>query len=905
MISKRKNSIETRCGWGREFAGGVARIASYTAGLACFFATSIAQAGPASPYPVQIQQPNGVTFQAYARGDEFQNWTETAAGYTVVKNPTTGAYEYAVGDALGNPVPSGVEVVSDGAAVNVPQSQWPPKHLRPPRNDALEQYQADFLNSIRATRASGGATFSSPVTGTWAPTPVTGSKKILMVLVNFQNVSLQPGALTYWGNIVHSTSAPSVAKYYQDNSFSAISVVPVASTQPGSPNGVVSVSLPQNHPNCGSSCSYSTESAWINSALALAAPYVNFAGLDTNANGTIEVDEALIYFVLAGGEASSSGPTPSIWAHAWGGGGVTVAGKSVNHWALNGEMYSSSNRMTMGVVTHEMGHAMGGLPDLYDIAGKNGGLGIFSLMASGSWGGKSGEIGGSTPVGLDGWSRQYLGWSTPQTPGNGAVVSFSSPLSSPSASVMLMNSGVSTSEYWLVENRPPVGWDAGMAAVFGTWSGGLLDQHIDTNIGSKSANSFNKYVAGSHQGNMAVEASNANCTLVTPPGSWGGCLSLMYYAGNNTTFNAASVPSSKYYNGALSSLGMTNVSAASSTMTATMQTTLPSTFTLSVSRSGAGTVTSSPGGINCGAACSASFTSGASVTLTATPDSTTIFTGWGGACSGTATTCNLTMSAARSVVANFTATCTSTVDTDGDGIPDCVEISLGTNPNVKDNDVFTNSLLFVMQQYRDFLMREGDSAGITGWNNALSSGAVTRAQVVDSFFNSTEFQSNLAPIVRLYFAYFLRIPDYGGLKYWLMSARAGYGLQSISQDFAGSAEFTTRYGGLTNDQFITLIYNNILSRAPEPIGKAYWLGKLNDGSLTRGQVMIGFSESTEYITKMTNSVKVTMGYVAMLQRSPDQTHFDADVAALDGGGSFLSFVGNILGSTEYSQRFLP
>jgi len=69
--------------------------------------------------------------------------------------------------------------------------------------------------------------------------------------------------------------------------------------------------------------------------------------------------------------------------------------------------------------------------------------------------------------------------------------------------------------------------------------------------------------------------------------------------------------------------------------------------------------------------------------------------------------------------------------------------------------------------------------------------------------------------------------------------------------------------------------------------------------------MIGFSESTEYITKMTNSVKVTMGYVAMLQRSPDQTHFDADVAALDGGGSFLSFVGNILGSTEYSQRFLP
>lgn len=632
---------------------GFARLAYLVASAFLAVAPSV-HAAPASPATFTLQQPNGTIFSANVRGDEFQNWTETVGGYTVIKNPATGVFEYAVPNAVGLPILSGVTVVPDGASVNVPENLWPPKHLKPARNVEMEKFQENALNTARTKRFGSGAAFTSP-TGTWAPTPVSGAKKILLVLVNFTDATLQPGAATYWGNVVHSTTTPSVVKYYQDNSFGTVAVTPVTSTQGGSPNGVVSVTLAQNHPNCGGSCSYSVESAWINSALAAAAPYVNFAALDTNSNGTISVDEALVYFVLAGYEAAAGSSTPSIWAHAWGGPGVTVAGKAINHWALNGERYNASTLMTMGVVTHEMGHAMGGLPDLYDISGTNGGLGIFSLMSSGSWGAKSGEVGGTTPVGMDGWSRQYLGWSTPQEPINGALVSFSSPLSSPSASVMMMNSAVSTSEYWLVENRSPVGWDAGMYTTLGPWSGGLLIQHIDTNIGSKSANSFNKYVAGSHQGNMAVEPSTKACTLVTPPGSWGGCLTLMYYAGNSTTFNAGSTPPSNYYSGALSSVGVTNVSAPASTMTANIQMpTAGSTFALSVSRTGSGRVTSADSNIDCGTVCSASYVSGTSVVLTATASPGASFTGWSGACSGTST-CNVTMSVARSVTANFTS----------------------------------------------------------------------------------------------------------------------------------------------------------------------------------------------------------------------------------------------------------
>jgi large repetitive protein len=81
-----------------------------------------------------------------------------------------------------------------------------------------------------------------------------------------------------------------------------------------------------------------------------------------------------------------------------------------------------------------------------------------------------------------------------------------------------------------------------------------------------------------------------------------------------------------------------------------------STFSLTVSKSGSGTgsVSSSPAGIDCGAACSASFDSGASVTLTATPAAGSAFTGWSGACTGN-TTCSVKLSADTAVAASFTA----------------------------------------------------------------------------------------------------------------------------------------------------------------------------------------------------------------------------------------------------------
>jgi hypothetical protein len=75
-------------------------------------------------------------------------------------------------------------------------------------------------------------------------------------------------------------------------------------------------------------------------------------------------------------------------------------------------------------------------------------------------------------------------------------------------------------------------------------------------------------------------------------------------------------------------------------------------YALTVNKSGAGTVSGNPAGIDCGVSCKAKFDSGTAVTLTATPAEGYTFTGWSGSCSGKAE-CVVKLTSDKTVAAKF------------------------------------------------------------------------------------------------------------------------------------------------------------------------------------------------------------------------------------------------------------
>jgi Ca2+-binding RTX toxin-like protein len=170
---------------------------------------------------------------------------------------------------------------------------------------------------------------------------------------------------------------------------------------------------------------------------------------------------------------------------------------------------------------------------------------------------------------------------------------------------------------------------------------------------------------------------------------------------------------------------------------------------------------------------------------------------------------------------------------------------------------------FVTLLYENVLHREPDQSGLDNWVAGLNGGE-TRAQVVLGFSESQEDIGDLAApvqhglwiadpaageVARLYDTVLGRLPDGSGLANWTHTLEGGASLQSVADGFVGSQEFQADYGALNNNDFVTLLYHNVLHRDPDPGGLANWVGDLN-GGMTRAQVVVGFSESPEHIGNM-------------------------------------------------------
>ena len=188
----------------------------------------------------------------------------------------------------------------------------------------------------------------------------------------------------------------------------------------------------------------------------------------------------------------------------------------------------------------------------------------------------------------------------------------------PGASVTL----VTTTHFGQPRNRPPNAVDDALAATEDTASS--LNVLANDSDPDGDPVSFVGATAGSHG---AVSCVSGVCTY-TPAADYNGTDSFTYTISDGR---------------GASDVGTVNVTVAP--VDEPRQ-------TLTVTRVGNARITSSPAGIDCGDICSAEFELGTIVTLTATPDPGWTFSGWAGACDGSAG-CVVTVDGGKSVTASF------------------------------------------------------------------------------------------------------------------------------------------------------------------------------------------------------------------------------------------------------------
>jgi hypothetical protein len=164
-------------------------------------------------------------------------------------------------------------------------------------------------------------------------------------------------------------------------------------------------------------------------------------------------------------------------------------------------------------------------------------------------------------------------------------------------------------------------------------------------------------------------------------------------------------------------------------------------------------------------------------------------------------------------------------------------------------------------------------------------------------------------VARLYLAAFNRNPDVAGLQYWQSTMDNSHvPLSDVANIFTSSPEFIQDYGALSDDGFVQQVYQNVLGRSADSEGLQYWDGVLASGA-SRGNVLIGFSESAEYKAQTrstggdTNDAEAYRLYQAALGRGSDAGGLAFWSAQLANGSTPTQVAQAFIESPEFQQTY--
>lgn len=412
-------------------------------GLSILLNGAILLAEPAPPYPVTLTQLDGTTFQAVIQGDEYYRHIETVEGFTIIKE--SGNWYYVKDISNGDFVSSKLLAGKDD-----PRSQNLPKYLK------LSQ---ERIEEIRNRRLEGRIEIRTAPLDPAVPS----FDRPLIILADFdpspyqhQYTRSQFNELLFSDDIYPTGS---MNDYFQEVSYGNFSFIAglndvtewtlASESYAWYCDGESGMgSWPQNSQGLLVDLAYSLD------------PIVDFSRYDTDGDGFVDAITLIV-------EGEADGSDYNFWAHAWGLGGhrIQLDGVWISRYnlvteQLNGQIHP------IGTFCHEYGHVLGS-PDLYDYDYSSGGIGYWGLMGFGGWNTQQ------RPSHFCAWTRILYGWIIPTNVTENLWDQSINKVEENPEVYRLWTNGVMGNEYFLVENRQPVGFDENLRG------SGLLIWHID------------------------------------------------------------------------------------------------------------------------------------------------------------------------------------------------------------------------------------------------------------------------------------------------------------------------------------------------------------------------------------------------------------------------------------------
>lgn len=190
-----------------------------------------------------------------------------------------------------------------------------------------------------------------------------------------------------------------------------------------------------------------------------------------------------------------------------------------------------------------------------------------------------------------------------------------------------------------------------------------------------------------------------------------------------------------------------------------------------------------------------------------------------------------------------------------------VAAGAGTDERGATRAATTANEKYVAAAVADALGRPVTDADLDRWARPLDGGQ-SHGDFAAALIGSSDRKAHL--VSGIYQKVLLRQPDEAGLAYWTNKLVTGFRSAHLAAALYASHEFYDGAGG-TNDAYVRIMYLSLLQREADPLGLAYWVGRLDKGT-PRSALARSF-----YLARESNARRVEAIFQQFLDREPSRT----------------------------------